>query len=126
MAAIPVRSEGRYGAGLAVVSNASHIVTYNGADFKGIEKFGLRAVKPRDFLQEIWGNTMSALSVRLPDSLHKRIKELARRDNVSINQMVTLAVAEKLSAIETEDYLGARASRASKAEVPEGLGQSGQ
>jgi putative PIN family toxin of toxin-antitoxin system len=38
---------------LAVVSNASHIVTYNGADFKGIEKFGLRAVKPRDFLQEI-------------------------------------------------------------------------
>jgi predicted transcriptional regulator len=57
---------------------------------------------------------MSAISIRLPDSLHKRIKQLAQRDNVSINQMVTLAVAEKLSALETEDYLGMRASRASK------------
>ena len=57
---------------------------------------------------------MSALSVRLPDSLHKRIKEVARRDNVSINQMITLAVAEKLSALETEDYLGKRAGSASK------------
>jgi putative PIN family toxin of toxin-antitoxin system len=38
---------------LAVVSNANSIVTYNGADFKGIEKFGLRAVRPVDFLKEI-------------------------------------------------------------------------
>jgi predicted transcriptional regulator len=57
---------------------------------------------------------MSALSIRLPDSLHKRIKQVAQRDNVSINQMITLAIAEKLSALETEDYLGNRASRASK------------
>ena len=57
---------------------------------------------------------MSALSIRLPDSLHKRIKEVAQRDNVSINQMITIAVAEKLSALETEDYLGKRANRSSK------------
>jgi predicted transcriptional regulator len=57
---------------------------------------------------------MSAISIRLPDSLHKRIKQVAQREKVSINQMVTLAVAEKLSALETEDYLGMRASRASK------------
>ena len=38
---------------LAVVSNANHIVTHNTADFKEIEKFGLRATKPRDFLREI-------------------------------------------------------------------------
>ena len=57
---------------------------------------------------------MSALSIRLPASLHKRIKEVAQRDNVSINQMIALAVAEKLSALETEDYLGSRARRASK------------
>lgn len=38
---------------LAVVSKAGDIVTYNGADFKGIEKFGLRAITPRDFLREI-------------------------------------------------------------------------
>jgi len=57
---------------------------------------------------------MSALSIRLPDSLHKRIKETAQRDKVSINQMITLAVAEKLSALETEDYLAQRASRGSR------------
>jgi len=64
---------------------------------------------------------MSAISIRLPDSLHKRIKQLAERDNVSINQMVTLAVAEKLSALETEDYLGKRASRASKTKFQKAL-----
>jgi predicted DNA-binding ribbon-helix-helix protein len=66
---------------------------------------------------------MSALSIRLPDSLHKRIKEVAQRDNVSINQMITLAVAEKLSALETEDYLGNRANRASKARFKKALGK---
>jgi hypothetical protein len=66
---------------------------------------------------------MSALSIRLPDSLHKRIKELAQRDNVSINQLITLAVAEKLSALETEDYLGKRASRSSKARFRKALGR---
>ncbi len=58
---------------------------------------------------------MSAISVRLPDSLHRKVKEVAQRDNVSINQMITLAVAEKLSALETEDYLGKRARKGSKA-----------
>ena len=64
---------------------------------------------------------MSAISVRLPDSLHRRVKEVAQRDNVSINQMITLAVAEKLSALETEDYLGKRAQRASKAKFERAL-----
>ena len=64
---------------------------------------------------------MSAISVRLPDSLHRRVKEVAQRDNVSINQMITLAVAEKLSALETEDYLGKRAQRASKAKFGRAL-----
>jgi len=64
---------------------------------------------------------MSAISIRLPDSLHRKVKEVAQRDNVSINQMITLAVAEKLSALETEDYLGKRASRASKAKFQRAL-----
>lgn len=38
---------------LAVASNAKYIVTFNTADFKGIEKFGLHVIKPRDFLKEI-------------------------------------------------------------------------
>ena len=64
---------------------------------------------------------MSAISVRLPDSLHEKVKEVARRENVSINQMITLAVAEKLSALETEDYLSSRAERGKKEAFSEAL-----
>ncbi len=64
---------------------------------------------------------MSAISIRLPDSLHRKVKEVAQRDKVSINQMITLAVAEKLSALETEDYLGNRARKASKAKFRKAL-----
>jgi predicted transcriptional regulator len=64
---------------------------------------------------------MSAISVRLPDSLHRKVKEMAARDNVSINQLITVALAEKLSALETEDYLGKRAARATKAQFKKAL-----
>ena len=54
---------------------------------------------------------MSNLSLRLPESLHKQVKELAKKEGVSINQFVTTALAEKLSALMTQDYLEARAQR---------------
>ncbi|MEX2457343.1 MAG: DUF6290 family protein [Balneolaceae bacterium] len=57
---------------------------------------------------------MSTLSVRLPESLHKKIKELAEREGVSMNQFITLAVSEKMSALLTVDYLKERAEKASK------------
>ncbi len=58
---------------------------------------------------------MSAISLRLPDSLHRGVKELAAKEHVSINQMITLAIAEKLSALLAEDYLEKRAKRGSAA-----------
>ena len=57
---------------------------------------------------------MSTLSLRLPDSLHKGVKELASREGISINQFVATAVAEKMSALMTEEYLQERARRASR------------
>lgn len=57
---------------------------------------------------------MSTMSIRIPDSLHKRAKELANQDNVSMNQFITLALAEKISALDTENYLEERALRGSK------------
>ncbi len=54
---------------------------------------------------------MSNLSLRLPESLHKQVKALAKQEGVSINQFVTTALAEKLSALMTQDYLRARAER---------------
>lgn len=55
---------------------------------------------------------MTTLSIRVPDSLHRAIKELATKDGYSMNQFLVTAAAEKLSALETVDYLRHRAERA--------------
>ncbi len=57
---------------------------------------------------------MGALSLRLPESLHRKLGEVAARDGVSINQWISSAVAEKMSAQMTEEYIAARAKRASR------------
>lgn len=57
---------------------------------------------------------MSTLSLRLPEYLHNSVRELARKEGISINQFITLAVAEKMSALMTEDYLVERAKRGSR------------
>ena len=58
---------------------------------------------------------MSAISLRLSESLHKQVRELARREGISINQLISSAVAEKLSALMTEEYLETRAKRGNRA-----------
>jgi len=55
---------------------------------------------------------MSQMSLRLPDSLHKAVKQLAEQENISANQFITLAVAEKVSALMTLEWVERRAGRA--------------
>jgi predicted transcriptional regulator len=57
---------------------------------------------------------MTSLSLRLPESLHRRLAEVAEREGVSINQLISSAVAEKMSALMTEEYLEKRAERGSR------------
>ena len=57
---------------------------------------------------------MSTLSLRLPVSLHNSAREIAKKENISINQLITLALAEKIAVLGVEDYLEMRAKRASK------------
>jgi hypothetical protein len=57
---------------------------------------------------------MTALSLRLPESLHRKLAELARREGISINQLINSAVAEKMAALMTEEYLAARAKQGSR------------
>ena len=57
---------------------------------------------------------MSTMSVRLPNWLHKQLRECAKREGVSINQLINSAAAEKLAALMTEEFLAARAKRASR------------
>jgi len=55
---------------------------------------------------------MSSLSLRLPDSLHRNLRALAERENISINQFIATAVAEKAAALLTVEYLEQRGGRA--------------
>ncbi len=55
---------------------------------------------------------MSMLSLRLPESLHRKVRELAAKESISINQFIATAVAEKMAALLTEEYLEERARRA--------------
>jgi hypothetical protein len=63
---------------------------------------------------------MSTLSVRLPSSFHQQLRDLAVREGVSMNQLISSAVGEKLAALMTEDYL-ARAKRGSRSAYEEVL-----
>lgn len=45
---------------------------------------------------------MGALSIRLPDSLHDRIRKLAEEEGISMNQFVMLAVAEKMTRLDAD------------------------
>ena len=67
---------------------------------------------------------MSALSLRLPKSLHEQLKELAQEEGISVNQFVMLAVAEKIAMISTIEYLEKRASRGSREKLLEILNKA--
>lgn len=57
---------------------------------------------------------MAAISLRLPESIYDMAKTLSKQDQVSLNQFIATAVSEKVSALNTENYLNERKNRASK------------
>ncbi|MBV5335013.1 MAG: toxin-antitoxin system HicB family antitoxin [Sulfuricurvum sp.] len=56
---------------------------------------------------------MSTMSLRLPDYLHNSIRDIAVNEHISVNQLVTTAIAEKVSALATEKYLNAMSAKGS-------------
>jgi len=66
---------------------------------------------------------MSTISLRLPESLHKKVRELAKSEDVSINQLITTALAEKMSALMTVDYLQERAARGDRTKFERAMGK---
>lgn len=59
---------------------------------------------------------MAALTIRLSDSVHRKIKELAARDGVSVNQFIASAAAEKMASVMTLDWLRAEAAQGRRAD----------
>lgn len=56
--------------------------------------------------------TTSNFALRLPTSLKKAAERLAKEDGTTLNQFIAMAVAEKLSALRTADYMKERAKGA--------------
>jgi len=66
---------------------------------------------------------MSTISLRLPESLHNKVRELAKQENVSINQLITTALAEKMAALMTVEYLEERAARGDRVKFERVMGK---
>lgn len=65
---------------------------------------------------------MSALTIRLPESLHQNIKDLARSEGISVNQFIASAAAEKMASVRTLDYLRREAAAGKREDFERFLG----
>jgi len=68
----------------------------------------------------------SNFALRLQDSLLKESRLLAKSEGVALNQFINVAVAEKVSALRTVDYMRERAARANVSEAREILRRAGR
>jgi hypothetical protein len=68
----------------------------------------------------------SNVALRLQQSLLDEARRVAEREGVALNQFINVAVAEKLSALRTEDYFRERAERANIANAKRTLKRSGK
>lgn len=66
---------------------------------------------------------MSNYALRLPDSLKNAAKRLAAADDTTMNQLFVVAIAEKISAMETASFFERRAVQADKAKADAAWGK---
>src|ERR1700758_4255757 len=59
----------------------------------------------------------SNFALRLQPSLREELRKAAELEGVALNQLINVAVAEKVSALRTEEYFRARGRRADRAET---------
>jgi hypothetical protein len=59
----------------------------------------------------------SNFALRLQPSLLDEARKLAEAEGVALNQLINVAVAEKISALRTEEYFTERARRADPAKI---------
>ena len=68
----------------------------------------------------------SNVAFRLQESLLDEARKVSEKEGVALNQFINVAVAEKLSAIRTEEYFQERASRANVARAKQILKRAGK
>jgi len=65
---------------------------------------------------------MKSIQVRLPDSVHGRVKQLAAEAGVSLNQFILASVSNEVVREETRDFFREAAARFDPAVFAEALG----
>jgi len=68
----------------------------------------------------------SNFALRLQPSLMEEVRKAAETEGVALNQLINVAVAEKVSALRTEEYFRARSLRANRAETMRILARAGR
>ena len=68
----------------------------------------------------------SNFALRLQPSLLDELRKAAEAEGVALNQLINVAVAEKVSALRTEDYFLQRAGRSDRAETLRILEKAGK
>lgn len=68
----------------------------------------------------------SNVALRLQESLLTEARNVAKAEGVALNQFINVAVAEKLSALRTEDYFRERAERGSVTKAKRLLARAGK
>jgi hypothetical protein len=68
----------------------------------------------------------SNFALRLQPSLLDELRKAAEAEGVALNQLINVAVAEKVSALRTEDYFRQRARRSDRAETLKILEKAGK
>ena len=68
----------------------------------------------------------SNFALRLQSSLIEEARKLAESEGVALNQLINVALAEKISTLRTEEYFLERASRADRAETLRILARAGR
>lgn len=68
----------------------------------------------------------SNFALRLQPSLMEEVRKVAESEGVALNQLINVAVAEKVSALRTEEYFCSRSVRANRAETMRVLARAGR
>jgi hypothetical protein len=68
----------------------------------------------------------SNFALRLQPSLLEELRKAAESEGVALNQLINVAVAEKVSALRTDEYFRERSRRADRSETLRILGRAGK
>jgi hypothetical protein len=85
--------------------------------------FAERSAAPDEGVEFMRRNNFA---LRLQPSLMEEARKVAESEGVALNQLINVALAEKLSALRTEEYFQERIRRADRAETLRILDRSGK